>query len=173
MLPKSYIQQGSRITYMTTHKFNLRFVDTLNFFLCPLADLSKTYDIKTVKGHFPHHFNIPRNQNYIGKIPAESEFGARSMKPDKYIEFKKWYDEVKDVEWDFKHEFESYCQADVDVLAEAVCKFREIFMKLDVDPWRYVTLPSLCKDMYINKFMPEKTIVGNTSNKPVSRVSKE
>ena len=64
---------------------------------------------------------------------------------------------------------------DVDVLAQAVLKFRDIFMKLDVDPWRYVTLPSLCKDMYINKFkfMPEKTIVGNTSNKPVSRVSKE
>jgi hypothetical protein len=33
-----------------------------------LKNLSQTYDIDTIKGHFPHHFNKPENQNYIGKI---------------------------------------------------------------------------------------------------------
>jgi hypothetical protein len=133
--PKTYIQQGSRITYMTTHKFYLRFVDTLNFFLCPLSDLSATYGIIDEKGYFPHHFNIVSNQKYIGLIPDESEFGARSMTPKKYKEFKKWHDEYVHCQghfwdfkcWNFKKEFNKYCMLDVDVLAQAVLKFRDIF----------------------------------------------
>jgi hypothetical protein len=83
------------------------------------------------------------------------------MTPKKYKEFKQWYDKYVETQndifvddnqfWEFNKEFNKYCMLDVDVLAQAVLKFRDIFMKLDVDPWRYVTLPSLCKDMYINK----------------------
>ena len=43
----------------------------------------------------------------------------------------------------------------------------------DLDPWRYVTLPSMCKDMFLNKYLPEHTIVGNGGNKPISQVCKE
>ena len=43
----------------------------------------------------------------------------------------------------------------------------------DLVPWRYVTLPSMCKDMYLNKYLPENTIVGNGGNKPISQVCKE
>jgi hypothetical protein len=55
-----------------------------------------------------------------------------------------------------------YCVADVELFVKTVLKFREMFVeKLDVDPFRYVTLASLCMSIYVNKFMPEKTIVGN------------
>ena len=37
--------------------------------------------------------------------------------------------------------------------------------KLDVDPFRYVTLASLCMRIYLNKFLPEKAIVGNSNDK--------
>jgi hypothetical protein len=142
--------------------------------LCPLADLSKTYSIDTVKGYFPHHFNTPENQNYKGKIPSVNDFGIGWMSKKNRDEFLKWYNEVKNEEWDFKKEFLKYCQADVDLLAKAICKFRAIFKNmLDVDPFRYVTLASLCKEIYINKFIPENTIVGNASNKPISQVCKE
>jgi hypothetical protein len=81
---------------------------------------------------------------------------------------------VKKEQFVFRAEFIKYCQADVDLLAEAVVCFRNIFKKmLDVDPWKYITLPSLCKDIFINKFMPADTIVGNGSNKPSSVVSQE
>ena len=72
--PDAYIRQGSKIAYMTFRKCRLRFIDSLNFFQCRLKDLSKTYGIDTLKGHFPHHFNTKENQNYVGCIPAEEHF---------------------------------------------------------------------------------------------------
>jgi hypothetical protein len=77
-------------------------------------------------------------------------------------------------DWSFKAEMKLYCEADVVLLAKTVLEFRELFKKsLDVDPFRYVTLASLCMDIYINKFLPEKTIVGNNSEKQISKVCKE
>ena len=84
MTPDIYIRQGSHIMYMGFKKFGLRFVDSCNFFLEPLRKLPKTYGIDTIKGHFPHHFNKQENQDYIGCLPCESEFGAANMIPDKY-----------------------------------------------------------------------------------------
>ena len=105
-------------------KFHLRFVDSLSFFLCPLAKLSETFQIDTVKGHFPHKFKIVENQNYIGKMPGEEMFFANNMKPDQYKEFKEWYDQEDKNNWNFKDEFIKYCVADVVVLAESVLKLR-------------------------------------------------
>jgi len=66
MTPEGFIRQGSGITYMSFKKKNITFIDSLHFFLEPLKGLSKTYDIDTIKGHFPHHFNRPENQDYVG-----------------------------------------------------------------------------------------------------------
>ena len=57
---------------MSFKRYRIRFIDSYNFVLQPLKKLSKTYDIDTLKGHFPHHFNKPENQNYIGKIRDKS-----------------------------------------------------------------------------------------------------
>jgi hypothetical protein len=174
--PDTYIRQGSKIAYMTFRKCKIRFVDTLNFFQCRLKDLSKTYSIDTLKGHFPHHFNTPENQNYIGCIPAEEHFGTFTMSPDDYKkDFLPWYKEQANVtDWNFKEELIKYCRADVELLSKAVLKFSKLFLeKLDVDPFQYITLPSLCMSIYRNMFMPDKTIVGNSADKNVSIISKE
>jgi hypothetical protein len=105
--------------------------------MCPLKALSKTFTIDTLKGHFPHYFNIEENQNYIGKIPDESKFGVREMSPESYKEdFKPWYDKVKETaDWNFKEELIKYCRADVVLLAKAVLKFRKLFLEtVDTDP---------------------------------------
>ena len=122
MLPDTYIQQGSGITYMYFRKFKLRFVDTYKFFLSPLADRSKTYGIDTVKGYCPHHFNLPENQNYVGRYPSIEYYGPKNMSPDKVAEFNKWYSGVKNDVFDFKNEFKKYCLADVELLAKAILK---------------------------------------------------
>ena len=109
MLPDKYIQQGSGITYMYFYKFKLRFVDTYKFFLSPLADLSKTYGIDTVKGYFPHHFNTPENQNYVGRYPSIEMHGPKNMFPKTNADFTKWYDTVKNNKFDFALEFKKYC----------------------------------------------------------------
>ena len=104
MLPDKYIQQGSGITYMYFRKFKLRFVDTYTFFLSPSADLSKTYDIKTEKGYFPHHCNLPENQNVVGRYPSIDYYGPKNMSPTKIADFNKWYSGVKNDVFDFKIE---------------------------------------------------------------------
>ena len=70
--PDVFIGSGNRIVHMWLRKNNLRFVDTLQFFQQPLADLSDTYDIDTVKGHFPHHFNTRKSKLYCVNSKSRS-----------------------------------------------------------------------------------------------------
>jgi len=75
---------------------------------------------------------------------------------------------------EFQKRNKKYCRADVELLSKTVLKFRKMFIdKLDTDPFRYTTLASLCMNIYMNKFMPEKTIVGNGSEKQDSIVCRE
>jgi hypothetical protein len=107
---------------MTFKKFKLRFIDRLHFFLEPLKNLSKTYSIESVKGHFPHHFNTPENQNYIGAMPSEDMFGVKNMSSEFYEkDFKPWYDGEKDrTDWNFSYAMQKYCKLDVEVLTRTV-----------------------------------------------------
>ena len=179
LLPSSFIRQGSRISYMRFNKYNIRFVDSYHFFLQPLKNLSETYNIDTIKGYFPHYFNRPENQNYIGVIPSEDQYGAKNMMEYDYNNFKKWHDEqlpngVIAQNWNFKEELVKYCRADVELLSKAILKFRLMFYKnLDTDPFRYTTLASLCMNIYMNKFLVENTIVGNNHEKKDSIISRE
>ena len=95
-------------------------------------------------------------------------FGAREMTPEDYeSDFKFWYEKVRE-------ELIKYCRADVVLLSKAVLKFRKLFLEtVDTDPFRYVTLASLCMSIFRNRFMPENTIVSHATDKTVSRVSKE
>ena len=159
-------------------KFHIRFVDSLHFFLEPLKNLSSTYNIDTLKGFFPHFFNTPEHQDYVGKVPSEDMYGVRNMDADTYSkEFKPWYNKIvaeNKNDWSFRNEMVKYCRADVELLSKAVLSFRKMFKdKLDIDPFRYVTLASLCMAIFRGCFLPDKSIVANEQNKPVSKVCKE
>ena len=139
-------------------KYNIRFIDSYHFFLQPLKNLSKTYDIDTIKGYFPHHFNKPENQNYIGNIPSEDMYGVKNMMPEDYDDFQKWYCfkkwyHNKKQNWSFKDEMIRYCRADVELLSKTVLKYKTmVYDQLDTDPFRYTTLASLCMNVYLNIF---------------------
>ena len=59
------------------------------FFNEPLKNLTDTFNIDTIKGYFPHHFNRPENQGYIGKIPSMEAYGCKNMLPKAYDEIVK------------------------------------------------------------------------------------
>ena len=141
-----------------------------------MKTLPAIFGIKeTVKGYFPHHFNTPENQNYIGYIPEMKHFGANAMKVEDLLDFNKWYSAQADItDWSFKHERIKYCRADVEVLSRAVLVFRKLFYdKLNIDPFRYITLTSLCMNIYKGRFLPDKSSVANDANKPIRKVSRE
>ena len=91
-------------------------------------------------------------------MPSEDMYGIKNMDADTYNKkFKPWYDEVKsDPNWDFKHEMTTYCRADVELLSKSVLKLRRMFKdKLDIDPFRYVTLASLCMARFRGRSLPD------------------
>lgn len=62
------IYQGSKIMSVDIHsQLTMKLVDTLNFFPMGLAKLPKAFGFQGQKGDFPHFFNLPENQHYIGK----------------------------------------------------------------------------------------------------------
>jgi len=46
-----------------------------------LRDFLKSFELKELaKGHFPHEFNLPGNQNYIVIYPEPEYYGYETMK---------------------------------------------------------------------------------------------
>ena len=172
--PDKFVQQGSKLTYFYIRKNDLRFIDSLSFFLCPLSALSELFGIETVKGFFPHKFNTLENQNYVGEIPSREMYGGDEMKVKQRKKFNEWYDSVQDTtNWNFRDEFIKYCEDDVQLLTESIFAFRQILIKkCRVDPFRYITIASLAMAVYTNNHMPESTIV-SCSNKKQSFASLE
>jgi hypothetical protein len=152
---------------MSIRENNIRPVNSLNVFLCCLSKLSDMFSIDTVTGYFPHLFNTRENQKYIGAVPDKSMFGDMNMMPKNKEASDEWYEGIRQqTDWNFREEFIKYCRADVDLLAKSVLEFRKIFKSLfDVDPFRYITLASLCMDIYKNNFLPEKTVVACNGKK--------
>ena len=105
------------------------FKDSLCFLPMPLASFSGTFGITELKkGYFPHAFNVPENQSYVGRIPNIEFYDPEGMKDQKAREeFERWHaDQVaRGVEFNFQREMEGYCKSDVALLqagCEAFCK---------------------------------------------------
>ena len=109
---------------------------------------------KLLKLYVPHHFNTPENQKCIGSIPEIKHVGANDMKVEDLPDFNKWYLEQADITyWNFKYEVVKYCRADVAVLCSAVLVFRKMFYEnLNIDPFIYIILHSLCMNIYKGRF---------------------
>ena len=107
----------------------LTFKDSLCFLPMPLASFSGTFGITELKkGYFPHAFNVPENQSYVGRIPDVEFYDPDGMKDQKAKgTFERWHaDQVAwEVEFNFQREMEGYCKSDVALLqagCEAFCK---------------------------------------------------
>jgi hypothetical protein len=71
---------------------SIRFIDSLNHIIQPLASFPETFGLQEMKkGFFPYLCNTPHNQNYVGKIPHIKYFSPNDMNPDKRTEFIEWY----------------------------------------------------------------------------------
>ena len=132
------IYNGTKIMYMQIEKFKIRFIDSINFIQSRLADFPKTFGLTEMKkGYFPHFFNTPENQNYVGPIPDIKYYGADQMMAGGRKKFLKWYQDRIDENYvfNFKKELEDYCRSDVDILRRSMLKFREDFITTaNIDP---------------------------------------
>lgn len=155
---KQCIRAGQKIKYLVVG--NIRFVDSLSFFLMPLSAFSKTFGVPEVrKGFFPHMFNTPTTQNYIGAWPDATYYTPACMPVKKRNEFYDWYVQQSDKIFDFRQEIMSYCVSDVELLRKGCMVFRDQFMQEHaLDPFQYVTIASACLALWRQKFMPPDSV---------------
>ena len=164
------IYNGSKIISMSKDK--ITFVDSSNFFMMPLAALPKAFGLKedTSKLAFPHFFNTVDHQDYVGPYPDPEDYGASDFSETKKEEFMAWHASKQNCIFDFKAEMEIYCRMDTSILREAMMKFRESFFDLcDIDPFKAVTMASLCMKVFRQNFLTE-TWTGKLYGAPVEAV---
>ena len=157
------IYRGAKSLSMTIPMFNIKFIDSLNFIPMSLAKFPKTFgQDELCKGYFPHLFNKEENQNYIGPIPCQNDYGVNFKKPEERKAFIAWHDEQVENNYlfDFRKEIIKYCRSDVDIMRKCCLLYREMFRKeTDIDPFdKSLTIASYCHQVYRTNFLKKDTI---------------
>ena len=137
----------------------IRFIDSLSFFLMPLSAFPKTFGLTELKkGYFPHKFNIPENQTYVGPVPAIDYYMPETMSPKGRQAFETWQKEQRDKEevFDFQKELVAFCESDVRLLKEGCLTFKRLFeAKAGFNPFEHITIASACnRDLRMNRMIP-------------------
>ena len=157
------IYRGAKALSMTIPMFNIRFIDSLNFIPMGLAKFPKTFaQPELCKGYFPHLFNKGENQNYVGPIPCQDDYGVNFMKPAEREAFMTWHQEQVENNYvfDFRKEIINYCRSDVDILSKCCLLYRKMFKdETRIDPFdKALTIASYCHQVYRTNFLKEDTI---------------
>ena len=157
------IYRGAKNITMKVPDWDIKFIDSINFIPMALAKFPKTFgQDELCKGYFPHAFNKDENQNYVGPIPCQNDYGVNFMKPGERDAFIAWHDEqvANNYRYDFREEIIKYCRSDVDILRKCCLLYREMLRKeSDIDPFnKSLTIASYCQEVYRTNFLKKDTI---------------
>ena len=142
---------------------SLMFKDSLCFIPFPLAAFPATFNLQELKkGFFPHAFNLPHHQDYVGQIPSIEFFDPEGMSDKKKNELEQWHaKQVRDnVQYDFQKEMQEYCASDVELLQAACEAFATEFETVaGFNPFsKCVTIASACHLYWRKHCLEEDTI---------------
>lgn len=149
----------------------LRFICSLSHLTMPLRRMPKTFGLADMeKGEFPHLFNRPENQNYVGPIPPLDTFFTDTLSSAELAEFQEWHAGFEGL-WNFREQMRKYLVMDVVLLREALKKYTESFTFTHatgdgeaeehvVSPLRYTTIAAVVNNIFRSVFLePEKVAV--------------
>ena len=142
---------------------DIKFIDSLNFFPMALASFPQTFGLQEeAKGFFPHFFNIPTLQQYVGAMPDKQYYDPDGMKPARRADFERWYaDQVASHRvFNLQAELLKYCQSDVRILKQACTLFEREFRGIcGFDPFEQcITIASACNVAYRRHWMRPRTL---------------
>ena len=137
----------------------IRFIDSLSFYQMPLSAFPKTFGLTELhKGYFPHKFNLPEHQTYVGIVPALDYYMPETMAPKAKPALETWHREqrAQNVVFDFKKELALYCESDVRLLKQGCLTFKRLFETLaGFNPFEHITIASACnRDLRMNRMIP-------------------
>jgi len=150
------ILRGTKPIQLTVFGGRLVIMDSLNHLPGSLSKLAKDFGVPEEKGYFPHLFNKPENQNYVGPLPDESFYcHAFSAKTEKdIIAFKEWYtSQPPDLIWNFQEELQKYNTQDVIVLAQVMKAYHDTLTTTSDfrSPWFKSTAPGYAHERTIHE----------------------
>ena len=140
---------------------DVKFIDSCNFLPMPLSKLPKAFGLTELrKGYFPHRFNVPENQTYVGPYPPPHFYSPEHMRQVVRDDFEAWHRQRDGELFDFRKELEAYCESDVDILQRACGVFRKLFCEYSgLEPFRNsLTISSACNRVYRTNFLKDKEI---------------
>ena len=142
---------------------SLMFKDSLCFIPFPLAAFPATFNLQELKkGFFPHEFNLPHHQDYVGQIPSIEFFDPEGMSDKKKNELEQWHaKQVRDnVQYDFQKEMQEYCASDVQLLQAGCEAFAAEFETVaGFNPFsKCMTIASACHLYWRKHCLQEDTI---------------
>jgi len=206
LIPHSFVPAPSSIhAYLSvTISFgasrDATFLDFRNFMPGSLKNIGVSFGLNVTKGTFPHHFNDGTNDFFDGCLPEidnEKDYWCMaSMRTEEEIDsFREWYAEQSEVfctcegicscskrKWNFREQILLYCWLDVDVLAEAVQKYRDNALSFGVgqddesnwvskgiDPFQYVTIPQMAVNLLLGGLPATENITITPPKRRVDR----
>ena len=133
----------------------IKFIDSLSFLRMPLASFPASFNLTELnKGFFPHLFNTPDNQQYVGRIPDLEFYDPDGMMEEKKKELLQWHTEQvrRNVSFNFKEELIAYCKSDIFLLKQGCEAFQNEFQsQAGFNPMeKCITIASAC-NMYWRK----------------------
>ena len=159
------IYNGGKVMSLKLPKYDIRFIDSLNFMPMALSKIPSTFNITELrKGYFPHLYNTLGNQSVDTKnLPPPFYYIPGSMSPSENVKFNEWYKKNFMSGFNMRREMISYCISDVHILRRGCLKFRDIFMQISgeekIDPFTgCLTIASACNLLYRTMFLKEDTI---------------
>ena len=147
---------------------HLGFHTSHSFFQIPLSAFPKTFGLTELKkGYFPHQFNRPEHQTYVGPVTALEYYMPETMSPKAKKALEQWRQEQrnKEVVFDFQKELVAYCESDVRLLKEGCLTFKRLFeAQAGFNPFEHNTIASACNgDLRMNRMIPN-----NIASEPVN-----
>ena len=141
----------------------LKFIDSLCFLPMPLASFPSTFNLTELKkGFFPHLFNTPDHQQYVGRIPDLEFYDPDGMMAKKKDELTRWHaDQVRrNVSFHFQQEMIDYCKSDVALLKAGCEAFQQEFERqAGFNPMtKCITIASACNLYWCKHHLTPNTI---------------
>ena len=158
---ENQLTMGSKV--LSFESGPLIFKDSLCFLPMPLASFPAAFNLTELKkGFFPHEFNLPQHQSYVGQIPALEFFDPDGMSENKKKELEQWHAEQvrRGLQYDFVKEMEEYCKSDLALLQAGYEAFTKEFERhADFNPFaKCVTIASACNLYWRKHCLQEDTI---------------
>ena len=136
----------------------LKLIDSLCFLPMPLASFPSTLNLTELKkGFFPHLFNTPDQQQYVGRTPNLEFYDPDGMVAKKREELTRWHsDQVRrNVSFHFRREMIDYCKSDVALLKAGCEAFqREFQSQAGINPMEKCMIIASACNLYWRKHHP-------------------